>query len=314
MLREIVLDTETTGLDPEQGHRLVEVAALELVDHLPTGRTFHSYLNPERDMPEDAFRVHGLSAVVPARLSAVRRGGRRRCWSSSPTAGWSSTTRRSTCASSMPSWHRTAARPLAHGPRRSTRCSWPSAASRARANSLDALCRRFAVDNSARTRHGALLDCELLAEVYLHLIGGRQIGLGLDHAGPAPCGRGGRPHRSARPAPMRLRPQELAAHAAFVAKLDDPVWLQLMPGAATRHRFVVDLTAALQAGRPDPDPVEPRDAEDQGAQPDRRARRGRDDPDHLADDQGQADPALSRRRAALLRPRRSSTATPPTTR
>ena len=61
MLREIVLDTETTGLDPEQGHRLVEVAALELVDHLPTGRSFHSYLNPERDMPEDAFRVHGLS-------------------------------------------------------------------------------------------------------------------------------------------------------------------------------------------------------------------------------------------------------------
>ena len=69
MLREIVLDTETTGLDPDQGHRIVEVAALELVDHLPTGRTFHSYVNPQRDMPEEAFRVHGLSAAVPARLS-----------------------------------------------------------------------------------------------------------------------------------------------------------------------------------------------------------------------------------------------------
>ena len=95
MLREIVLDTETTGLDPDQGHRIVEVAALELVNHLPTGRTFHSYVNPQRDMPEEAFRVHGLSAPcsVRAALSTPNRRhsasrllevpGKRRCASSS---------------------------------------------------------------------------------------------------------------------------------------------------------------------------------------------------------------------------------------
>ena len=86
MLREIVLDTETTGLDPDQGHRIVEVAALELVNHLPTGRTFHSYLNPQRDMPEEAFRVHGLSAAFLRDYPRVRARWRGRCWSSWATA------------------------------------------------------------------------------------------------------------------------------------------------------------------------------------------------------------------------------------
>ena len=151
MLREIVLDTETTGLDPEQGHRLVEVAGVELINHLPTGRTFHSYLNPERDMPEEAFRVHGLSAAFLRDYPLLRRGGRRRCSSSWATAGWSSTTPRSTCASSTPS--SPAARPRAAsrtvGPIDTLLLAqrrFPGAP-----NSLDALCRRFAVDNSART-------------------------------------------------------------------------------------------------------------------------------------------------------------------
>ena len=222
MLREIVLDTETTGLDPDQGHRIVEVAALELVNHLPTGRTFHSYVNPQRDMPEEAFRVHGLSAAVPARLSRVRRGGR-------PAAG---------VPGRQPADHpqRRLRRPLPHA-ELTRHALEPLAPGRAidtlllaqrrfpgTSNSLDALCRRFAVDNAARTLHGALLDCELLAEVYLHLIGGRQTMLGLERPGSRAVGPAiARPVRP--PRPHAPSPEELAAHAAFVAKLDDPIWL-----------------------------------------------------------------------------------------
>ena len=101
-MREIVLDTETTGLDPASGHRLVEIACLELVNHLPSGRLFHHYLNPDRDMPEDAFAVHGLSAVFLADKPRFQ-GGRRICSPSSTARRWSSTTPSSTCASSMPS-------------------------------------------------------------------------------------------------------------------------------------------------------------------------------------------------------------------
>ena len=141
---------------------------------------------------------------VPARLPGLRRGGRRRCWSSSQDSRlvihnaafdirFLNAELGRTAASRWPS-----AAP-------STRCCWRSAASRAPPNSLDALCRRFAVDNSARTLHGALLDCELLAEVYLHLIGGRQIGLGLDAPGQRGAGGGMQPHRP--PAARRTRPR-----------------------------------------------------------------------------------------------------------
>ena len=224
MLREIVLDTETTGLDPEQGHRLVEVAALELVDHLPTGRTFHSYLNPQRDMPEEAFRVHGLSAAflrdypafaevvepaagVPAGQPAGHPQRRlrhplpeRRAGRAGPRAAAVRPRRRHAAAGAarLPGGRRTAW----------TRCA---AASRS--------------TTSTRTLHGALLDCELLAEVYLHLIGGRQIGLGLERPRQRGARQADRSAWSGRPARYAPSPEELAAHAAFVAKLDDPVWL-----------------------------------------------------------------------------------------
>ncbi|MGD9511707.1 MAG: DNA polymerase III subunit epsilon [Geminicoccaceae bacterium] len=222
-MREIVLDTETTGLDPDQGHRLVEIAGVELVDHLPTGRSFHRYLNPERSMPEEAFRVHGLSAEFLRDY---------------PLFGEVVDELVEFLADSRLVIHNAVfdlrflnAELGAHGrealgPGRAVdtlllaQRKFPGAA-----NSLDALCRRFAVDNSARTRHGALLECELLAEVYLHLIGGRQIGLGLampgQHRAAATVLRPVRP-----PRPHAPSAAELAAHAAFLAKLDNPIWLQ----------------------------------------------------------------------------------------
>lgn len=220
-MREIVLDTETTGLDPDQGHRLVEIAGVELVDYLPTGRSFHRYLNPERDMPEEAFRVHGLSAeflrdyplfdaVVDELLEFLGDS-------------------RLVIHNAVFDLRFLNAELAMHGrealgPGRAldtlhlAQRRFPGAA-----NNLDALCRRFSVDNSARTRHGALLDCELLAEVYLHLIGGRQIGLAFALPGQrlaATIVRTARP-----PRPHVPSPEELAAHAAFIARFDDPVWL-----------------------------------------------------------------------------------------
>ena len=221
MPREIVLDTETTGLDPEQGHRLVEVAALELVDHLPTGRSFHSYLNPERDMPEDAFRVHGLSAsflrdhplfaeVIDELLEFLA--------DSRLVIHNAVFDLRFLNAELAPHGREALGPGRAIDTLQLAQRRFPGGP-----NSLDALCRRFAVDNSPRTRHGALLDCELLAEVYLHLIGGRQIGLGL--AMPGQYGAVAVAARVVRPPrPHAPSPAELAAHAAFVAKLDDPVW------------------------------------------------------------------------------------------
>jgi DNA polymerase III subunit epsilon len=222
MQREIVLDTETTGLDPDAGHRIVEVAALELVNHLPTGRTFHSYVNPQRDMPEEAFRVHGLGAeflrdypvfaeVVDPLLEFL---------GDSPLVIHNAAFDVRFLNAELARHGREPLPPdraldsLLLAQRR-----FPGAP-----NSLDALCRRFAVDNAARTLHGALLDCELLAEVYLHLIGGRQTALGLDRPGAGAAGRGvARVPRPARPhAPSA---EELAAHAAFLAQLDDPIWL-----------------------------------------------------------------------------------------
>lgn len=222
MLREIVLDTETTGLDPDRGHRIVEVAALELVDHLPTGRTFHSYVHPQRDMPEEAFRVHGLSAQflrdfpvfaeVLNPLLEFLEDSRLVIHNAAFDIRFLSAEFGRQGYEPLPMSRAIDTLQLAQ--RR-----FPGAQ-----NSLDALCRRFAIDNSTRTLHGALLDCELLAEVYLHLIGGRQIVLGLDRPGARRAGptvaRTVRP-----PRPHAPSAEEEAAHAAFVTKLDQAIWL-----------------------------------------------------------------------------------------
>jgi DNA polymerase-3 subunit epsilon len=222
-MREIVLDTETTGLDPAVGHRIVEVACLELFNHVPTGRNYQSYINPERDMPMSAFEVHGLSdafladkprfgEVADALLAFI---------GDAPLVIHNARFDIGFLNAELDRLGRT---PIDGGRAVDTvllaRQKFPGAQV-----SLDALCRRFEIDNSARTKHGALLDAELLAEVYLELIGGRQPTLGLA-AGAAESLQvriaAQRPVRPARPfAPSA---EEMAAHEAFLAKLKDPIW------------------------------------------------------------------------------------------
>ena len=228
MVREIILDTETTGLDPATGDRIVEIGAVELLNHLPTGRTFHVYINPERDMPKEAEAVHGLSsaflrdkpvfgaiaqdfidfiddavliihnasfdmAFINAELGFLR----------------------------MPSIPPERVIDTLHIARQ----KHPGAA-----NSLDALCRRYGIDNSKRTKHGALLDSELLAEVYLELIGGRQTALVLEASvtkKTAPVVAAQIAQQRTIPLPPRLTDEERAAHAAFVAGLGEhALWKQ----------------------------------------------------------------------------------------
>jgi DNA polymerase III subunit epsilon len=225
-MREIVLDTETTGLEPFKGDRLVEIGCVELVNRFPTGRTFHCYINPQRDMPAEAFAVHGLSAEflrahpvfedVADELAAF--------------------------IGDAPLVIHNAGFDVAFLNAELDRCKRPLIArdrlvdtlllARRKhpngSNRLDDLCVRYGIDNSRRTKHGALLDAEILAEVYLELIGARQAQLGL---GETAAARGltdasvegfvGRPT----PLPPRLTAAERAAHAAFIETLgSEPLW------------------------------------------------------------------------------------------
>ncbi|OWJ76854.1 DNA polymerase III subunit epsilon [Haematobacter genomosp. 1] len=221
-MREIVLDTETTGFEPEQGDRIVEIGAVELFNHMPTGRTFHVYINPERSMPPEAFEVHGLgddflrdkpvfrevaqdflTFVGDARLVIHNAAFDMKFLNAE--LGWLGLPR-------IP--FEQAVDTLAIARRR-----FPGSPA-----SLDALCRRFGVDNSAREKHGALLDSEILAEVYLELIGGRQPDFAL---GVAQETRQRTEIRVWRPGPRpgalppRLTAEEKEAHAAFVAGMGE---------------------------------------------------------------------------------------------
>lgn len=237
-MREIVLDTETTGFEPSEGHRIVEIGAIELFNHLPTGRTYHQYINPQRSMPKEAFEVHGIGPDLLEPPGEAKPG---------------SVTLRDkplfkaigqafldfigdaklvihNAAFDMKflnaelQW---AGLPGLPGNRAvdtlmMARSRFPGSPA-----SLDALCRRFGVDNSSREKHGALLDSEILAEVYLELIGGRQPDLVLSSA-PSNQNRAGqvqmsdwRPRPRPTPLPPRITDAEEQAHAAFVAKLGD---------------------------------------------------------------------------------------------
>ncbi len=233
-MREIVLDTETTGLDAADGHRIVELGAVELVNLLPTGRVYHQYVNPERPVPREAVDVHGLTdafladkpvfaAVAPAFLDFL--GDARLVIHNAAFD----------LAMLNAELGRLGAPPLGADRALDTleiaRGRFPGAPA-----SLDALCRRFGIDNSGREKHGALLDSELLAEVYLELMGGRQAGLELA-AETAAEGEGersatvrtglaeaaaARPVRPPRPhAPSA---EEEQAHRAFLEKLSAPIW------------------------------------------------------------------------------------------
>ena len=239
-MREIVLDTETTGFDPETGDRIVEIGALELFNHVPTGRTYHQYINPERSMPRDAFEVHGIgpdlldppeepapgavllrdkplfSAVGQQFLDFVGDAklvihnaafdmkflNAELGWAGLPTLGGDRAIDTLDIA----------------------RRRYPGARA-----SLDALCQRFGIDNSDRVLHGALLDSEILAEVYLELIGGRQPDFAL-HAGTSHRGASAVPDAPrlggrSDPLPQRLTDAEAKAHAAFVETLGpDALW------------------------------------------------------------------------------------------
>ena len=225
-MREIIFDTETTGFDPNSGDRVVEIGCIELVNRMPTGETFHQYVNPERDVPEAAARIHGLTAEFLADhpvFEDIAEAFLEFVGESSLVAHNADFDRK------FINWELENAgfAPIAAARMIDTlviaRSKFPGAQ-----NSLDALCKRLGVDNSRRSLHGALLDCELLSEVYLELSGGRQAGLDLvqENAG-AGAGAGQNARRKAKTRARRSFPpteEELAAHADFLTKLKDPVW------------------------------------------------------------------------------------------
>lgn len=221
-MREIVLDTETTGLDPSAGHRVVEIGCLELINHLPSGRHFQTYVNPQRDMPEEAFRVHGLSASFLEKhpVFADVAGEFIAFIGDAPLVIHNAAFDIGFLNAEL---GRLELAPIAAARAIDTmliaRQKFPGAPA-----SLDALCRRFEIDNSARTKHGALLDAELLAEVYLELIGARQTSLALAIE-ERPVLPGVPADRTPRPArPHAPNEAERAAHAEFLAFLSDPIW------------------------------------------------------------------------------------------
>ena len=229
-MREIVLDTETTGLDPNEGHRVVEIGAVELINHIPTGRTYQEYINPERGMPAEAEKVHGLSeaflsdkpvfsAIVEGFLTFLEEDGQGEASPGTLVIHNASFDMKFLNFELSRLGHAAISNDRVIDSLQLARQRFPGAPA-----NLDALCRRYDVDTSARTKHGALLDSELLAEVYLGLIGGRQPG--LDLAVDKGAGKAGvkveRIKRDARPhAPT---PTELEAHQTFLQKIKDPLW------------------------------------------------------------------------------------------
>jgi DNA polymerase-3 subunit epsilon len=220
-MREIVLDTETTGLDPASGDRIVEIGCVELINHVATGETYHAYVNPERDMPQAAFEVHRLSEEFLKGHPVFAKVAEDfvQFIDTAPLIIHNAEFDMKFINAEL---ERAGCPPVAMSRTIDTlllaRRIFPGAPA-----SLDALCRRFNVDLSDRTQHGALIDARLLAEVYLELSGGRQPGLGLavgaQQKGVVSAERVPRPAR-----PHSASAAELAAHEEFVATLTDPVW------------------------------------------------------------------------------------------
>ncbi len=226
-MREIVFDTETTGLDPATGDRLVEIGCIELLNRFPTGRVFHRYFNPERDMPAAAFNVHGLSIefLKDKPLFAAAVDELVEFIGDAPLVAHNAMFDLSFLNAELA---RAGRSPVNRDRLVDTlllaRRKHPGGSNR-----LDDLCLRYKIDNSRRTKHGALLDAELLAEVYLELIGARQAILGLAAAGASSAvrGAGGAIRERPQPLPPRLTPDEIAAHRAFVETLGaEAVWLK----------------------------------------------------------------------------------------
>ena len=219
-MREVVLDTETTGLNPRSGHRIVEIGCVELINHMATGKHFHKYLNPERDIPEQASVIHGLTeeflssqpvfADIAEEFEAFIGDSTLVIHNAEFDLGFINAEREKISQPPI-------APDLAIDTVFLARRKFPGA----QAN-LDALCRRFKIDNSDRSLHGALKDARLLAEVYLELIGGRQQNLGLLAEERKIVEAAEKNRRSPRPhAPTDA---EQLAHAQFIEKLESPIW------------------------------------------------------------------------------------------
>jgi DNA polymerase III subunit epsilon len=228
-MREIVFDTETTGLDPFQGDRLVEIGCIELVNRFPTGQTFHCYFNPERDMPEQAFKIHGLSieflkdkplfAEKAKELLAFLGDAQLIAHNALFDLGF------------LNAELERARQVLVNRERLIDTLLIARRKHPGGANRLDDLCVRYAIDNSRRTKHGALLDAELLAEVYIELIGARQASLVLSQAAAPVLAPGAPIIIRERPLPLaaRVSDEDRAAHRQFVATLgESPIWLDYL--------------------------------------------------------------------------------------
>lgn len=221
-MREVVLDTETTGLSPENGDRVVEIGCLELANHMATGQTYQCYVNPEITMPSAAQDVHGLSdefladkplfAAIADDFLAFVGDDPLIIHNAAFDMGFINDELRRLGTPSLPASQAVDTVSMA-------RQKFPGAPA-----SLDALCRRFGIDNSARTLHGALLDAELLAEVYLELRGGRQPGLVLEANDVATDAAGPIQRMARQPRPFAPSDAERAAHQKFLDNLTDPIW------------------------------------------------------------------------------------------
>ncbi|MBL4666542.1 MAG: DNA polymerase III subunit epsilon [Sneathiella sp.] len=220
-MREIALDTETTGFDPSNGDRIVEIGCVELDNFMATGRVFHCYINPERDMPEGAFKVHGLSEefLKKHKVMAAEMDKFLKFIGDSKLVIHNAEFDMKFINAELIRMKR---HPLPMSRSIDTVAMARKMFPGAQAN-LDALCRRFDIDNSARTKHGALLDAELLAEVYLELRGGRQTGFSL-----AAEGKG---HKKTASKSVTRPPRahsateaELKSHSEFLENIDEPIW------------------------------------------------------------------------------------------
>jgi DNA polymerase-3 subunit epsilon len=233
-MREIVIDTETTGLDPAQGHRLVELGCVELLNRIPTGATFHTYVNPEREVPAEAFAIHGLSTeflkghrrfvdVADEFLAFI---------GDAPLVIHNAAFDHAFLCAEL----RRAERILISRERLIDTLLLARRKHPAGPNRLDDLCARYGIDNSRRTKHGALLDAEILAEVYVELLGARQAQLGLTENAARPMnGMDGAIIIRERPEPLapRVSEADLVAHREFVAGLgENALWLDYRPEAA----------------------------------------------------------------------------------
>jgi DNA polymerase-3 subunit epsilon len=229
MLREIVLDTETTGLDPANGDRLIEIGCIEIVNRIPTGREYHCYLNPEREVHPDAVAVHGLTSeflqdkpgfadIADEFLAFI---------ADAPLVAHNATFDLGFLNAEL----ERASRPVLSANRIVDTLALARRRHPAGPNTLDALCKRYGIDLSQRTKHGALLDSMLLAGVYVELLGERQATLVFAGNGSQAAARGSMVRAAQRPAPLPplLSPEEEIAHLEFVKTLGgEPVWLQYM--------------------------------------------------------------------------------------